>query len=113
LHLHYGVITVLQAAQATLGKEWRSHVQQAKAHEAVLQSGMPDTNSQLSVIASEVADTLDKLRTKERYVNSQNEPARVEYGKVSSFVVHTHCCSRCPCYEQTTASSMCDTFLLY
>jgi hypothetical protein len=45
---------------------------------------MPDTNSQLSVIASEVADTLDKLRTKERYVNSQNEPARIEYGKVRS-----------------------------
>jgi hypothetical protein len=64
---------------------------------------MPDTNSQLSVIASEVADTLDKLRTKERYVNSQNEPARIEYGKVRARTLLSSLLRnglRCRCLEQ-------------
>ncbi|KAG5183718.1 intra-flagellar transport protein 57-domain-containing protein [Tribonema minus] len=63
----------LKLGQATLGKEWRSHVEQTKTLEAGLHTGMPEANTQLSVISTEVADTLDKLRIKERYINSQNE----------------------------------------
>jgi hypothetical protein len=72
-------------------------VEQTKSYEAGLQTGISEANTHLSVIAAEVADTLDKLRIKERYINSQNDALREEYKQASAPRAGV---LRVPCWSQ-------------
>eukprot|EP00638_Chattonella_subsalsa_P005158 CAMPEP_0117753962 /NCGR_PEP_ID=MMETSP0947-20121206/12551_1 /TAXON_ID=44440 /ORGANISM="Chattonella subsalsa, Strain CCMP2191" /LENGTH=418 /DNA_ID=CAMNT_0005572971 /DNA_START=148 /DNA_END=1404 /DNA_ORIENTATION=+ len=61
------------------GREWRTHIEQTKQHEGRIQQFMPDTKAQLQVIQAEVAEALEKMRSKERYINTHNAHLQGEY----------------------------------
>ena len=52
------------------GKEWRSHLEQTKKHEEMLENFVPDTRVSLEKISSDIGDILEKVQSKEKYINS-------------------------------------------
>lgn len=72
----------LPPAAAGAGREWRGHIEQTKQHEARVREHMPDTRAQLQVIQAEVAEALEKMRSKERYINTHNAHLQGEYKEV-------------------------------
>ncbi|CAM9309528.1 unnamed protein product [Phaeothamnion confervicola] len=69
----------LRLAQPTTGKEWRAHVTETAQHEASIKAALPEADGHLTAIAGEVADALERVRTKERYANSQYQALQAEY----------------------------------
>jgi len=61
------------------GNEWRQHIEQTKLHDLRIQQSYPDTKAQLEIIQTEVGEALDKMRSKESYINTQNSHLRTEY----------------------------------
>eukprot|EP00752_Nemacystus_decipiens_P004581 g4181.t1 len=69
----------LKMAASAAGKEWRGHVGQTKKHEEAIQAALPVTNTQLALIGTEVTESVEKMRVKERFINSQHDGLREEY----------------------------------
>ncbi|CAN0374930.1 unnamed protein product, partial [Pylaiella littoralis] len=72
----------LKMAASAAGKEWRGHVEQTKKHEEAIQAALPVTTTQLALIGTEVTESVEKMRVKERFVNSQHDVLREEYQKL-------------------------------
>ncbi|CAM9874543.1 unnamed protein product [Ectocarpus sp. 13 AM-2016] len=69
----------MQMAASAAGKEWRGHVEQTKKHEEAIQAALPVTTTQLALIGTEVTESVEKMRVKERFINSQHDGLREEY----------------------------------
>jgi estrogen-related receptor beta like 1 len=70
------------SAQGDTGKEWRGHIEQTRKHEMTITAELPDTKQQLTAIGSHVSEILEKVSTKEKYINSQFEHLRQEYHQI-------------------------------
>eukprot|EP00904_Undaria_pinnatifida_P000259 jgi/Undpi1/10233/HiC_scaffold_28.g12686.m1 len=74
----------LKMAASTAAKEWRGHVEQTKKHEEAIQVALPVTTTQLALIGAEVTESVEKMRAKERFINSQHDGLREEYRQLHS-----------------------------
>ncbi|CAM9905473.1 unnamed protein product, partial [Laminaria digitata] len=74
----------LKMAASTAGKEWRGHVEHTKKHEEAIQLALPVTTTQLALIGAEVTESVEKMRAKERFINSQHDGLREEYRQLHS-----------------------------
>lgn len=57
--------------RADVGKEWRAHIEQTRAHEDTIQKVLPATSSQLKQVALELGEALERMSHKEKYINQQ------------------------------------------
>ncbi|CAM9690841.1 unnamed protein product [Scytosiphon promiscuus] len=73
----------LKMAASAVGKEWRGHVEQTKKHEKAIQAALPVTTTQLALIGTEVTESVEKMRAKERFINTQHDGLREEYLQAS------------------------------
>jgi len=63
------------------GKEWRAHIQQTRKHEQTIQVVLPEAKGQLEAMGTQVKDAVDKVRSKEKYINAQFEQVKHEYAQ--------------------------------
>ena len=66
-----------RAAAADQG--WRSHLESAHKHQRQIARSFPGVKASLERVAADVASALDKIETRERFVNDQMEPLTAEY----------------------------------
>lgn len=64
---------------ASGGKEWRAHLEQTTHHEKTINEVLPDAAGVLRKISSEVGDMLERLVSKEKYINSHFDHLADEY----------------------------------
>jgi estrogen-related receptor beta like 1 len=69
----------LRVAAAADAKDWRSHLESAHKHQRQIARSFPDVKASLERVAADVASVLDKIETRERFVNDQMEPLTAEY----------------------------------
>ncbi|CAM9462017.1 unnamed protein product [Sphacelaria rigidula] len=73
----------LKVPVSSAGKEWRGHVDQTKKHEDAIQAALPVTSTQLQLIGNEITESVEKMRTKERFINSHHDGLRQEYKQLN------------------------------
>lgn len=62
-----------------VGKEWRAHIEQMKKHEAAIRKILPNSATQLKDIGKELSESIERMTSKERYLNNQYDTLRQEY----------------------------------
>lgn len=72
----------LKAPQTLGGKEWREHIEQTHKNEETIQKVFGETKPQLAALAEDVGNALERLTSKEKYINHQFETLRKEYSGV-------------------------------
>ncbi|CAK9795102.1 Intraflagellar transport protein 57 homolog [Anthophora quadrimaculata] len=60
-------------------RDWRSHIEQMKQLRANIATNLTGTKSQLDKLHTDITNTLDKVKTRESYLNKQLEPILKEY----------------------------------
>jgi len=73
------VLPQLKVTVVSDGKEWRTHIAQAKQHQDAVLSRLPQSTGALEKIHAEVSDTLEMVAKIERKLNSQCEADISEY----------------------------------
>jgi estrogen-related receptor beta like 1 len=74
----------LKSMNATLGKEWRAHIEQTKVHEKTIQATLPSAQGHMTSISAQIKDAVEKMRAKEESINNQFEPVRAEYEELAT-----------------------------
>ena len=69
----------LKLGQGLGGKEWRAHIQQTRKHESTIQVVLPEARGQLEAMGAQVKEAVEKVKTKEKYINAQFEGLKKEY----------------------------------
>ena len=64
------------------GKEWRVHIDQTTKHENTIQKELPATEASLQAINKELAEAVEKMTSKEKYINSQYANLISEYTQI-------------------------------
>lgn len=64
------VSTFLQMPKAT-EKDWRSHLETIAAHHKIIVEHMTETKTNLDKMNSEIGSTLEKVDTRERFINEK------------------------------------------
>ena len=72
----------LRAGASLPTNEWRSHVDQTSASRAKIDAVLTDTSSDLKNLNKDVSDELNKLMTKEKYLNHQFAALSADYREV-------------------------------
>ena len=73
------VLPMLKVHIRTDNKDWRSHIEQMHQHQSEIDSAMVETQSQLDKLYTEVTRTLEKIGSREKYINQQLEGHIEEY----------------------------------
>jgi len=60
--------------------EWREHVENTKKYGEVLTEALPEASGQLAALGADLANILQRVRTKESYINSQFDTRNDNYG---------------------------------
>lgn len=60
-------------------KEWRTHLQQTKGYKDVIEGQFPAAKQQLDKLAKELSTSLERIRTKEQFINNQFEGRALDY----------------------------------
>ncbi|EGF81022.1 hypothetical protein BATDEDRAFT_33198 [Batrachochytrium dendrobatidis JAM81] len=60
-------------------KDWRVHIEQINHHQKTIQTCMTDTHVQLAKLHSEIEKTLEKIVSREKYINTQFESQIDQY----------------------------------
>ncbi|KAI9146524.1 intra-flagellar transport protein 57-domain-containing protein [Paraphysoderma sedebokerense] len=60
-------------------KDWRIHLQQMIQHDTSIDTEISDTKTHLNRLRSEIETTLEKLQSREKYINSQFDTLIEEY----------------------------------
>ncbi|KAG5458937.1 MAG: intra-flagellar transport protein 57-domain-containing protein, partial [Olpidium bornovanus] len=60
-------------------KDWRIHLEQMRMHEAGIESALSTSSAQLSKLHADIERTLEKISSREKYVNNQFEAQIEEY----------------------------------
>lgn len=72
----------LKVRAAHSGKEWRTHIESTKKHGSVIEKILPDTRKQLARINDSIKSSVERLQSKERYMNSHFDSIIREYKEV-------------------------------
>eukprot|EP00873_Tetraselmis_striata_P036081 jgi/Tetstr1/456345/TSEL_043081.t1 len=60
-------------------KDWRSHLEQAHSHKKEIEQLLPESKVHLDKVNAEVSSELEKVATRERFLNSQFDALIMEY----------------------------------
>jgi len=63
-------------------KDWRSHLEQTHHHQSTIESSLPESRAQLEKVEGEVNGALEKINTREKFINAQFEHLTREYRAV-------------------------------
>jgi len=61
------------------GKDWRAHLEQTHQHQETIIKALPESKSQLDKVEAEVASALEKIDSREKFVNTQLEHLTSDY----------------------------------
>ncbi|XP_053981043.1 intraflagellar transport protein 57 homolog [Hylaeus volcanicus] len=73
------VLPQLKVTVKTDSRDWRSHIDQMKQFHTNISTNLTGTKSQLDKLHIDISNTLDKIKTRESYLNRQLEPILKEY----------------------------------
>nr|XP_012221223.1 PREDICTED: intraflagellar transport protein 57 homolog [Linepithema humile] len=73
------VLPRLKVTVKTDSRDWRSHLEQMKQLRTNIASNLSGTKTHLNKIHTDIEGTLDKIKTRETYLNRQLEPSLTEY----------------------------------
>ncbi|KAG8587262.1 hypothetical protein GDO81_005616 [Engystomops pustulosus] len=73
------VLPQLKVTVRTDNKDWRAHVDQMHQHRDGMETSLGETKGYLDKLHSEVSKTLEKVTSREKYINSQLDPLIQEY----------------------------------
>lgn len=65
--------------QMSEGKEWRNHLVQTRQYNEIIDKIFPDTKQQLQRLGQTLNQALEKIRTKEAFINSQFDDRALVY----------------------------------
>jgi len=54
-------------------KEWRNHLEQTKGYKGIIEGMFPNTKQQLQKLSADLGTVLERIRTKENFINTQFE----------------------------------------
>jgi dynactin complex subunit len=66
-------------AYVTDARDWRARLDQMQKHRSGIDDALDTTKGQLDKLQSEISHTLEKISSREKYLNSQLEPLLVQY----------------------------------
>eukprot|EP00941_MAST-03F_sp_MAST-3F-sp1_P003081 g3081.t1 len=69
----------LKCKHTSHSKEWRAHLEQTRTHERVIFKILPTTQQQLKSIESSINTALQRVISKEKYINSQFDSKNSEF----------------------------------
>uniref|UniRef100_A0A8D0HWQ5 Intraflagellar transport protein 57 homolog n=1 Tax=Sphenodon punctatus TaxID=8508 RepID=A0A8D0HWQ5_SPHPU len=78
------VLPQLKVTIRTDNKDWRIHVDQMHQHKDGIESALKDTRGYLDKLHNEISRTLEKVSSRERYINNQLEHLVQEYRAVQA-----------------------------
>ncbi|KND00465.1 uncharacterized protein SPPG_04781 [Spizellomyces punctatus DAOM BR117] len=73
------VTPMLRVQIANDNKDWRIHVESMKHHHSTITSSISETQSQLNKLHADIEKTLEKISSREKYINTQFESQTEEY----------------------------------
>ncbi|XP_050464526.1 intraflagellar transport protein 57 homolog [Cataglyphis hispanica] len=73
------VLPRLKVTVKTDSRDWRVHLEQMKQLRANIATDLSGTKASLNKIYTDIGNTLDKIKTRETYLNKQLEPSLMEY----------------------------------
>ncbi|PIO23983.1 hypothetical protein AB205_0135230, partial [Aquarana catesbeiana] len=73
------VLPQLKVTVRTDNKDWRIHVDQMHQHKDGIETSLKETKGYLDKLHNEVSKTLEKVASREKYINSQLDPLVQEY----------------------------------
>lgn len=73
------VLPQLKVTIRTDNKDWRNHLDQMHQHRDGIKSSLRDTKSYLDKLQEDIGKTLEKVSSREKYINNQLEPLIQEY----------------------------------
>lgn len=76
-------------------RDWRAHLEQMKQLRANIATDLSGTKASLNRIYTDIGNTLDKVKTRETFLNKQLEPSLTEYRslQVNLFNIHYYICA--------------------
>eukprot|EP00927_Polykrikos_kofoidii_P072216 TRINITY_DN6835_c0_g1_i2.p1 TRINITY_DN6835_c0_g1~~TRINITY_DN6835_c0_g1_i2.p1 ORF type:complete len:408 (+),score=128.86 TRINITY_DN6835_c0_g1_i2:54-1277(+) len=60
-------------------KEWRTHLQQTRGYKQVIEMQFPQAKAQLDKLSKELSQALDKIKSKEAFINTQFDHRALDY----------------------------------
>lgn len=69
----------LKIQMPTDSKEWRNHLEQTKSFKQVLDTQFPPAKGQLEKLASNLAAALERIKSKEAFINTQFDHRALDY----------------------------------
>jgi len=69
----------LKIAMPSDAKEWRNHLQQTKGYKQVIENAFPPAKAQLEKLSKELRTALDRIRSKEAFINTQFDHRALDY----------------------------------
>ncbi|GAB1859170.1 Intraflagellar transport protein 57-like protein [Camponotus japonicus] len=73
------VLPRLKVTIKTDSRDWRAHLEQMKQLRTNIAADLSGTKANLNKIYTDIGNTLDKIKTRETYLNKQLEPPLIEY----------------------------------
>nr|XP_027217532.1 intraflagellar transport protein 57 homolog [Penaeus vannamei] len=73
------VLPQLKVTIRTDNRDWRSHIEQMHEHRSKIDETLNFTQKQLDGLHSEITRSLEKIHSREKYLNGQLEPLLLEY----------------------------------
>lgn len=66
-------------AHVTDAQDWRAHLEQMQRHRSGIDEALATTKGQLDKLHSDIELTLEKISSREKFLNSQLEPLLDQY----------------------------------
>lgn len=82
------VLPQLKVTIKTDSRDWRAHLEQMKQLRGTIATGLDGTKGQLDKLQTDIGNTLDKIKTRETYLNKQLEPTLSEFRNLQ--VIYRH-----------------------
>ncbi|KAK3914660.1 Intraflagellar transport protein 57-like protein [Frankliniella fusca] len=76
------VLPQLKVTVKSDSRDWRSHLQQMHTQHESIQESLSSTRTRLDKLFTETTQTMDKIKSREKFLNSQLDPILVEYRAV-------------------------------
>ena len=86
----------------TDGRDWRSHLDQMHVHRDGIEECLQSTRSELDKLQTEISKTLEKISSREKYINNQLEEPLTSYKQMSHLLAQTR-----EQYKQVIQSRFC------
>ncbi|CAH8602688.1 unnamed protein product [Dicrocoelium dendriticum] len=84
------VLPQLRIALRSDSKDWRAHLEEMRRYQTEISTAYTDVKQHLTRLQSELGRTLDKIQTREKYMNSQVEPLLSQYRAVEDELSETN-----------------------